>query len=494
MKTLRQAIFGSVLAAILLLIVLSAIGAFLGAEDAKALFNSWPMVVFWVLAVGLLVAGFAAFRRLVAAPAGLAMHLGALLILGGAMWGSDKAHELREARFGIHKALSAFVPIDAAWLGDHKVPSGYMPIMEGEAENRILAADLQTPLATLPFALYLKDFSLEHYPPDRSAWALAVAAPALDAEGNPVPRQRQFAWDVDRQVQVPFTDVRLKVLRYLPHARPTLPPDAKALLVVTDPGGRKLADLPPQVDAQATLQDPAVTLRVVKVFENLKVMGSGPQRQVIDVGGPGRNPALQVRVSDKDEPIWEGYVLPQFATPVRTEPGEPRLLLHYALPQPTSAEEDPASDVPAMQVELAYGDRTSTEWLLPEPGADLARLSLAPLVRGRTPDHGDMDDAMAPELFLLRPVGDVSAYKSHVEVREGGRTVAAATIEVNDPLHWGGYHFYQHSYDSRNESYTILSVASDSGLAAVYLGMALLALGAFGRFWAGPGRAFFSPR
>jgi hypothetical protein len=477
MKTLRQAILGSVLAAILLLIVLSVIGAFLGAEDAKALFNSWPMVAFWFLALGLLAAGFAAFRRLVAAPAGLVMHLGVLLILGGAMWGSDKAHEFREH-----------------WLGIKKIPAGYMPILEGEAENRILADDLQTPLATLPFALYLKDFSVEHHPPDRQAWALAVAAPALDAEGNPIQRQRQFAWDVGRQVQVPFIDVHLKVLRYLPHARPTLPPDAKALLVVTDPGGRKLADLPPQVDAQATLQDPTVTLRVVRVFENLKVMGSGPQRQVIDAGGPGRNPALQVRVSDKDGPIWEGYVLPQFATPVRTEPGEPRLLLHYPLPQPAGAEEDPASDVPAMEVELAYGDRTSTEWLLPEPGADLARLSLAPLLRGRTPDHGDMDDAVAPELFLLRPVGDVSAYKSDIEVHQDDRKVASQVIEVNEPLHWGGYHFYQHSYDSRNESYTILSVASDSGLAAVYLGMALLALGAFGRFWAGPCRAFFSPR
>ena len=477
MKTLRQAILGSVLAAILLLIVLSVIGAFLGAEDATDLFNSWPMVVFWLLAVGLLVAGFAAFRRLAAAPAGLAMHLGVLLILGGAMWGSIKAHEFREH-----------------WFGIKKVPAGYMPILEGEAENRILAADLQTPLATLPFALYLKDFSLEHHLPDRETWGLMVAAPALDAEGNPVHRQRQFAWDVGRQVQVPFTDVRLKVLRYLPHARPTLPPDAKALLVVTDPGGRQLADLPPQVDAQATLQDPAVTLRVVKVFENLKVMGSGPQRQVIDVGGPGRNPALQVRVSDKDEPIWEGYALPQFATPVRTEPGEPRLLLHYVLPQPTGAEEDPASDSPAMQVELVCEGRRQVEWLMPAQGEDLVRLSLAPLAGGRTPGHGHMDDSLAPELYLLKPIGPVSAYKSDVEVHQDGRKTASQVIEVNEPLHWGGYHFYQHSYDSRSESYTILSVVSDSGLAAVYLGMALLALGAFGRFWAGPCRAFFSPR
>jgi hypothetical protein len=469
MKTLRQAILGSVLAAILLLIVLSAIGAFLGAEDAKALFNAWPMVIFWLLTVGLLVAGFAAFRRLAAAPGGLAMHLGALLILGGAMWGSDKAHELR-----------------GAWFGVHKVPSGYMPIMKGEAQDHLFSDDLQTPLGQLPFSLYLRDFWLEHYPPDCETWGLMVAAPALDAKGNPVPRERQFAWDVGRQVQVPFTNVYLKVLRYLPHARPTLPPDAKALLVVTDPGGRQLADLPPQVDAQATLRDPAFTLRVVKVFENLKVMGSGPQRQVIDRPGPGRNPALQVRVSDKDEPIWEGYVLPQFATPVRTEPGEPRLLLHYALPQPTGAEEDPASDVPAMQVELVCEGRRQVEWLMPAQGEDLVRLSLAPLAGGRTPGHGHRDDSPAPELYLLKPVGPVSAYKSDVEVHQDGRKAASQVIEVNEPLHWGGYHFYQHSYDSRGESYTILSVASDSGLPAAYAGMALLVLGAFWRFWGEP--------
>ena len=480
MKTLRQAILGSVLAAILLLIVLSAIGARLGAEDAKALFNAWPMVVFWVLAVGLLVAGFAAFRRLrrlLAAPAGLLMHLGVLLILAGAMWGSIKAHEFREH-----------------WFGIKKVPAGYMPIMKGEAQDHLFAADLQAPLGQLPFSLYLRDFWLEHYPSDQQTWGLAVVAATLDEQGNPVQQQEQFAWQVGEEMEVPFTKVGLKVLRYLAHARPAYPPDARPQLVILDAADKKLADLPPEAGAEVALKDPAATVRIVKVFRNLKVMGAGPERRVIDMPGGGQNPALQAQVSRPDAALWEGYVLPQFSTPVSAEPGTPLLTLRYALPHPTGAEEDPASDSPAMQVELACEDRRQVEWLMPAQGEDLVRLSLAPLAGGGTPGHGRMGAMMGPELFLLKPVGPVSAYKSDVEVHQDDRKVASQVIEVNNPLYWGGYHFYQHSYDSRNESCTILSASSDSGLAAVYLGMALLALGAFGRFWAGPCHAFFSPR
>ena len=469
MKQLRQAILWAVLVAIVLLIVLSAIGAILGAEEAKALFNSWPMVIFWFLAAALLVAGFAAFRRLIAAPAGLAMHLGILLVLAGAMWGSVKGHEFREA-----------------WFGDRKVPHGYMPIMEGDAENRLFADDLQTPIGRLPFSLYLKDFSVEHYPPEQKTWALVVVAPGLDPDGNPVQHQQQVTWQVGEEAPVPFAGVRLKVLRYLERARPTFAPDARPRLLVLNPGGEPLADLPTQPDAEAALKDPPVTVRVVRVFANLKVMGSGPDRQVVDSPGRGQNPALQVRVSGTEGPLWEGYVLPQFPTPVRTEPGEPRLVLQYALPQPNGAAEDPASDVPAMLVELAYEGRTSTEWFLPREGEELARLSLAPLIHGRTPGHDERGALMAPSLYLLKPVGPVSDYKSDLEVREDDRTAARQVVEVNHPLHWGGYHFYQHSYDTQHEAYTILSAVSDSGLRVVYAGLALLALGAFGRFWTEP--------
>lgn len=74
-------------------------------------------------------------------------------------------------------------------------------------------------------------------------------------------------------------------------------------------------------------------------------------------------------------------------------------------------------------------------------------------------------------------------YFSEVVVIENEKEVASKAIEVNHPLHYGGYHFYQHSYDSEAGNYTILSVTSDSGLYAVYGGYWLLCLGVLWQFW-----------
>jgi hypothetical protein len=74
-------------------------------------------------------------------------------------------------------------------------------------------------------------------------------------------------------------------------------------------------------------------------------------------------------------------------------------------------------------------------------------------------------------------------YFSDVVVIEGGKEVVNKTIEVNHPLHYGGYHFYQHSYDLEEGKYTTLSVTSDSGLYAVYSGYWLLVFGVFWQFW-----------
>jgi ABC-type transport system involved in cytochrome c biogenesis permease subunit len=79
--------------------------------------------------------------------------------------------------------------------------------------------------------------------------------------------------------------------------------------------------------------------------------------------------------------------------------------------------------------------------------------------------------------------GAILDYKSRLVVFEDKRPVTEKVIEVNDPLHHGGYHFYQHSYDAKNEQYTVLFVKSDSGLWPVYAGFALLCAGTFWLMW-----------
>jgi len=77
---------------------------------------------------------------------------------------------------------------------------------------------------------------------------------------------------------------------------------------------------------------------------------------------------------------------------------------------------------------------------------------------------------------------------SDVEIIKDGSVVTAKSIEVNKPLHFGGYLFYQQGYDSEAGQYTILGVVSDTGLTAVHIGFFLLCAGLFWNFWLSPGR------
>jgi hypothetical protein len=77
----------------------------------------------------------------------------------------------------------------------------------------------------------------------------------------------------------------------------------------------------------------------------------------------------------------------------------------------------------------------------------------------------------------------ISDYISDLQIIENGKVVTEKSIEVNHPLHFGGYHFYQSSYDAEGHEYSVLSVVSDTGLNLVYAGFAMLLLGTFWHFW-----------
>jgi len=96
--------------------------------------------------------------------------------------------------------------------------------------------------------------------------------------------------------------------------------------------------------------------------------------------------------------------------------------------------------------------------------------------------HGEDGDGLQLSYVSQRP-RMVRDYFSDVVIIEDGKEKTSKAIEVNHPLHYKGYHFYQHSYDSKAGQYTILSVTSDSGLYAVYVGYWLLCLGVLWQFW-----------
>jgi hypothetical protein len=140
------------------LTVLSVFGAFLGSRRAAVFFNTPATSSFWILLAAVFVTGFLAVRSLRRNTGLFLCHFGCLLVMLGALWGSETAHTLR-ARF----------------FGDTKVREGIMQIHEGHQENRIFSPESEGDvLATLPFNVALDDFYIEYY---ESEGSLEIGAP-----------------------------------------------------------------------------------------------------------------------------------------------------------------------------------------------------------------------------------------------------------------------------------------------------------------------------
>ena len=98
-------------------------------------------------------------------------------------------------------------------------------------------------------------------------------------------------------------------------------------------------------------------------------------------------------------------------------------------------------------------------------------------------DEDAWQDAGRPEV-MLRPVQAVRDYKVDLAVLdEQARELARKVVQINEPLHFGGYHIY---LDRMVGTSVRLLVKSDEGLYWVYAGFALLLLGVVIRLWIRP--------
>lgn len=323
-KQFRRAVMWVALVLVILLIILSIYGAFLGSYRAKSFFNSPALSAYWLAFMALLIAAFVAFRRLIRLPGLLLIHAGCIFILAGSLWGSGAGLKIKNQLFGTDK-----------------IQTGQMAILEGDAKNRITLED-SNQIRELPFHIKLKDFRIEYYKPEY-------------------------------------------------------------LEIQTSQGWGKI---PVEIGSVWSIGPDFGTITIVKVFENFKISIDGDSKTIIDDPQAGYNPALEVRIKNPDGSVTTRYVFERF-------PG----------------------------------------YIYPE------------------------------DKFLLRYHKSVRDYISDIQVIKDGNVVAEKAIEVNHPLHFGGYHFYQSSYDTQAHRYTVLSVVSDTGLNIVYAGYMILGIGVFWHFW-----------
>lgn len=481
MQTVRRITMWTAPVFLLALAALSIYGAFLGAEGAGQFFSSTPVLIFWcalLLSFGLAIVFFPGMRG---RPGLLAMHVGPILVILGTMYGSQASHQLRN---------------DMGWRAGPE--SGYLVVREGRSSNTLRDKKLDEKTGTLPFQVKLRDFKLERYAPDSDKWELyyvsrgsgGMAAHGMKAGeagtdqksgGSSQDRQVAIDWQEGKTSPVPDSGIQVEVLEYIPHAEPVFENQADPVLEVVREN-KENTTLPARKGEELELEEPPVTLRIVRVFSNLQVEGMGQNRRVVDAEGSG-NPALKVEVKEKGKDPRHTFIMPRFPMHGQAVEG---ISLRYSFPEPTGARPAGGDKPPAMKIRASTDRDTLTDWIMVEEGREYGRLSLAPL------SGSSADRARTRALYLARPGSPPKSYKSDVLVLEEGQQVGQKTIEVNDPLHYGGYHLYQSSYDRENQAYTVLLARSDDGLWLVYAGFLLLCGGVVWFCWGKPVKNFFA--
>jgi len=75
---------------------------------------------------------------------------------------------------------------------------------------------------------------------------------------------------------------------------------------------------------------------------------------------------------------------------------------------------------------------------------------------------------------------------SKVTILKAGKEIMSRDIRVNEPLRFGGYTFFQSSYDRDMLSWSGLQIVNDPGVPVVYAGFILLILGLMAIFYVNP--------
>lgn len=431
------------------LVCLSVGGAFLGAESASELFRSVSVAAFWAGFAALLLVGFAAFGGMRRRAGLLAAHLGVLLILGGAMWGSSPAHALR-----------------AKLTGRSEPHTGVMQIGVGISDDRVFTMSEPDSPQRLDFSLKLEKFWIEYYPPEEREWVFHAVTHDPDAPGG-IAQQRIYPSGRGK-ISIPFSDAHVELLDYV-----TADESRASLLVSTDDA---TAIVPLPTDAPVPVELLSARLKVLRVFRNLRV---SQRAEVIveDSPLPGSNPAVEVELTfvDAGDPVRMYAFPPSVTMKLGHRVGGDALLMYL----PPSGDRHGRVAPPAVKLRLSRGGRAVTGWVAADEKSEYERISLVSVYENKEA----WGKAGAPEIILQRPAQSIREYKSELVVMRDGAEAVRKVIEVNDPLHYGGYHFYQSSYDPEGLRYTVLTVVSDRGLVAVYVGLGLLVVGIVWRCW-----------
>ena len=437
----RRIVLQLTLVCLIALTIICVATAFMGAERTRALVNSAAFSPVWVALILLFAAGFLFAPRSMLRPGNLALHVGCLLIIIGGVLGSETGHHMAARLW--HSQRVHDLPLRIPLGGTARPPE-------------------------LDFAVRLHDFYVAYYPTDEP-WQLVAAATRRGEE----PETTTIPMREGARVPLPFAHAEIEIT----NAVTWLTPESREMLLVEDSAGG-LTRLPLSGQTDEVLQATSATIRVVHRFENLRVRRTDGTARVVNVPGAGHNPAIEIEWTPREGEAKRAIAFPPNRVAASVPP-EDGVQLAYI---------PPARNIRGLEPPRAFLMRFFREGKCVASGwvasglYDHGRLSLAALYGSRREWMADG----APTLHLVRPEQQPSKFLSDVGILKGEEEVARESIEVNHPLRYRGYRIYQISYDKENHQFSVLKVRSDSGLAFVYWGFALLIGGLVWRFWGRP--------
>ena len=158
--------------------------------------------------------------------------------------------------------------------------------------------------------------------------------------------------------------------------------------------------------------------------------------------------------------------------------GEGALLVHEALGRateqitPIPADDDDGPGAPpthtALRLAITGPDGAQERWLLSDTADGVVRVGEFAVMLASNTD---------------RPPRD---WRSHLSILEEGIVVATGVAEVNKPVHYRGYGFFQSDADPRRPEYSGLQVVKDPAWTPVKLGLWMLLLGIAWIFYVQP--------
>ncbi|MCD4824503.1 MAG: cytochrome c biogenesis protein ResB, partial [Phycisphaerae bacterium] len=400
-----------------------------------------------------LAVGLTAWRSMIRQPGLAMMHLGCLLVIAGAMWGSDKAHELR-----------------SQLAGRAKPPHGSIILAEGETFNELFLVEpgkKPRPVGKLNFSLQAKRVWTEYYPPESPRWQFHYIT---RNEADKIVKSRLLDCKPGETVKLP-DETGFRVLEYWTDDDKTAGPR----LLISD-GGAETVVMPAIVGEERRIAAIGAVVKVVRRFGNFRLRENAAGRsEPIDAPG-GWNPALELEcISDNGKTLKAFAFTPSLAMKFAGHQPELDILMMYLPPPP---ERHGRLAPSAVLLEFTRGQTKTRGWLAAGERSSHEVMRIPTVGQATTGQH-------PPELVIAKPHQEVRDYKVDIAVLDNqGRQVAREIIEVNSPLHHGGYHFCLSEFI--DGEYPLLLVRSDNGLYCVYIGFAMLMTGMVLQLWARP--------